>query len=241
MAIFITFEGVEGCGKSTQAALLKGHLEASGRKVVAVREPGGTLLGEKIRSILVSSEGAGMSPLTELFLYEACRAELVQKVIRPALDAGVDVICDRFCDSTLAYQGWGRGLDISAIKRLNSIATGGLVPSVTFLLDCPPEVGLSRALKRMCGDGSGSGFGNGTGDGSGSGSGSGFGDGTGDGSGEDRFEKEALSFHSNVRRGFLELAALEPDRIRVIDSNRDISLIHNEICDIVKGCVSRKS
>ena len=212
MAIFITFEGVEGCGKSTQATLLKGHLEALGRKVIAVREPGATPIGEKIRSIIVGSEGVGMSPLTELFLYEACRAELVEKVIRPALEHGVDVICDRFGDSTLAYQGWGRGLDTGVIKRLNSIATGGLAPSVTFLLDCPPEAGLSRALKRMR-----------------------------HGVSEDRFEKEALSFHSRVRNGFLELAAAEPDRVRVIDSNRDIALIHEEICDIIKRCVSRRS
>ncbi len=212
MAIFITFEGVEGCGKSTQAALLKGHLEALGRKVVAVREPGATPMGEAIRSILVGSEGVGMSPLTELFLYEACRAELVHKVIKPALEAGVDVICDRFTDSTIAYQGWGRGLEISDIKRLNFIATGSLAPSVTFLLDCPPEKGLSRALNRMH-----------------------------HGVPEDRFEKEALSFHSSVRKGFMELAVAEPDRVRVIDANRDISLIHGEICDIIKKCVSRKS
>ncbi|MBI5236042.1 MAG: dTMP kinase [Deltaproteobacteria bacterium] len=212
MAIFITFEGVEGCGKSTQAELLKGHLEAVGRKVVAVREPGATPVGEKIRSILVGSEGEGMSPLTELFLYEVCRAELVHKVIKPALEAGVDVICDRFTDSTLAYQGWGRGLDVGVIKRLNSIATSGLVPFVTFFLDCPPEVGLGRAFKRMR-----------------------------QGTPEDRFEKEALSFHSSVRKGFMELAAQEPDRVRIIDANRDISLIHGEICDIIKRCVSRKS
>jgi len=127
LGLFITFEGIEGCGKSTQIALLKGYLiEKKGREVLTVREPGGTLLGEKVRAILLESGQEPPDPWAELFLYEACRAQLVSRVIKPALSAGKVVISDRFFDSTLAYQGFGRGLDRTAIKRLNGIAAEGL-------------------------------------------------------------------------------------------------------------------
>lgn len=146
---FITFEGVEGCGKSTQMELLKGWFEERGEKVLAVREPGGTKLGEKVRAILLNSQGESIDPWAELFLYEACRAQLVSNVIRPALLKGLTVICDRFTDSTIAYQGYGRGLDTGAILSANALATGGLTPGVTLLIDCDPEVGLRRAWKRI--------------------------------------------------------------------------------------------
>lgn len=206
MGFFITFEGIEGCGKSTQLELLKAHLEKKGRRVLSVREPGGTLLGERVRSVLLNGTEEGIDPWAELFLYEACRAQLVAKVIRPALAEGKVVLSDRFFDSTLAYQGFGRGLDAEKIESLNALATGGLVPDLTFLVDCAEEVGLKRAWARI--DAS-------------------------TGAREDRFEKEELAFHRRVREGFLAIAKAAP-RVRVIDGSREISTVHGEIRDIIE-------
>jgi dTMP kinase len=141
--LFITFEGGEGSGKSTQAELLSLHLDAGGWPVLRLREPGGTPLGEELRRLLLHRRDQ-MTPETELLLFLAARAELVRRVIRPALDAGGIVICDRFADSTLAYQGYGRGLDIEKLKTLNQVATGGLEPALTVLLDLPVAVGRQR-------------------------------------------------------------------------------------------------
>ena len=207
MGFFITFEGIEGCGKSTQLELLKAHLEKKGRAVFSVREPGGTLLGERVRSVLLNGTEEGIDPWAELFLYEACRAQLVAKVIRPALAQGKVVLCDRFFDSTLAYQGFGRGLDVEKIEGLNALATGGLVPDLTFLVDCAEEVGLKRAWARINAS---------------------------MGAREDSFEKEELAFHRRVRDGFLEIARAAP-RVKVVDGSREISTVHREICDIIEG------
>lgn len=206
MGLFITFEGIEGCGKSTQIALLKGYLtEKKGKGVLTVREPGGTVLGEKVRAILLETGNEPPDPWAELFLYEACRAQLVSRVIKPALAAGKVVISDRFFDSTLAYQGFGRGLDRTAIKRLNAIAAEGLVPDVTILLDCKAEEGLERAFARMASSG---------------------------GAREDRFEREDIDFHRRVREGFLKAAREEP-RVRVVDASAEISTVHKHICYII--------
>jgi dTMP kinase len=140
---FITFEGGEGSGKSTQSQLLADHLTSAGRTVLRLREPGATPLGESLRELLLHRR-TGMSPEAELLLFLAARAELVRSVIRPALDAGTVVICDRFSDSTFAYQGYGRGLELGRLRTLNDWATGGLVPDLTVLLDVPVEVGLRR-------------------------------------------------------------------------------------------------
>lgn len=207
MGFFITFEGIEGCGKSTQLELLKAHLERKGRAVLSVREPGGTLLGERVRSVLLNGTEEGIDPWAELFLYEACRAQLVARVIRPALAEGKVVLCDRFFDSTLAYQGFGRGLDAGKIEGLNALATGGLVPDLTFLVDCAEDVGLKRAWARINASA---------------------------GAREDRFEKEELAFHRRVREGFLAIARAAP-RVKVIDGSREISTVHREICDIIEG------
>ena len=207
MGFFITFEGIEGCGKSTQLELLKAHLERKGRAVLSVREPGGTLLGERVRSVLLNGTEEGIDPWAELFLYEACRAQLVARVIRPALAEGKVVLCDRFFDSTLAYQGFGRGLDAGKIEGLNALATGGLVPDLTFLVDCAADVGLKRAWARINASA---------------------------GAREDRFEKEELAFHRRVREGFLAIAGAAP-RVKVIDGSREISTVHREICDIIEG------
>jgi thymidylate kinase (EC 2.7.4.9) len=141
--VFITLEGGEGVGKTTQQALLAERLQREGYACVSTREPGGTALGEALRELLL--HGDPLTPLAELFLYAADRAEHVQKCILPALAAGQVVVCDRFTDSTLAYQGYGRGLDLEKIRQLNHLATGGLQPHLTLWLDLPPEVGLARS------------------------------------------------------------------------------------------------
>ncbi|MBI4949176.1 MAG: dTMP kinase [Deltaproteobacteria bacterium] len=204
--MFITFEGVEGCGKSTQIALLRDYIAKKGLEALTIREPGGTAIGEAIRQILLDSKSE-IGPMAELLLYEACRAELVLMVIRPALEAGKVVISDRFMDSTVAYQGFGRGLDIKAIDRLNKLAVGEAVPDLTILLDCDPEAGLRRALARIE---------------------------NGKGPKEDRFEREEIAFHTRVREGFLSIAK-EEKRVRVVDASppREITSIHAEICDIM--------
>lgn len=209
MGFFITFEGIEGSGKSTQMEMLKQYLEARGAVVVALREPGGTLLGEKVRSILLNSGDEPIEPMAELFLYEACRAQLVERVIRPALKGGSTVICDRFTDSTLAYQGYARGINLEAVRQLNCHAAGGLVPDLTLLLDLPAEAGLERAWSRIKGRAAKP------------------------GDSEDRFEKESLLFHRKVRDGYLELAGREPERVRVVDAGREIPVIHADICGII--------
>ena len=145
--ILITFEGGEGCGKSTQARLLYQKLQQHNIPSLLTQEPGGTPLGNKIRSVLKVKRDFTISPLGELFLFAACRSQLIQDVIGPALDSGIVVVCDRFSDSTTVYQGSGRGLDLSLIDSVNTSATGGLKPDVTILLDVLPEQGLQRKRK----------------------------------------------------------------------------------------------
>ncbi|MCL2332052.1 MAG: dTMP kinase [Actinomycetia bacterium] len=145
--IFLTFEGGEGCGKSSHMAWLAEVLRQAGRQVLAVREPGATAVGEPIRAVLLDPKNREMAPLTELLLYEAARAQLVAESIRPALESGAVVLCDRFFDSTTAYQGYGRGLDLRQIADLNLVATGGIVPDRTFILEVAAEIGLQRATK----------------------------------------------------------------------------------------------
>jgi dTMP kinase len=144
MSLFITFEGGEGCGKSTQARALKRRLDQLAIPVILIREPGGTPLGEKVRSILKHATETHISALSELILFNASRSQLVSDIIKPALAEGKIVLCDRFTDSTIAYQSYGRGLDISLITEINTIAAQGLKPDLTFLLDVPPESGLAR-------------------------------------------------------------------------------------------------
>lgn len=193
MGFFITFEGIEGCGKTTQLQRLAAKLQADGHSVLITREPGGCAIADALRALLLDSANSAMAPSTELLLYAAARAQHVAEVIRPALDSGRIVLCDRFSDATLAYQGYGRGLDRQLIGELNRAATGGLSPDVTLLLDFPAAEGLARARRRNAGS---------------------------DGPDEGRFEAESLAFHRRVRDGYLELAAAEP-RFRVIDANGD--------------------
>jgi dTMP kinase len=187
--MFITFEGIEGCGKTTQIRRLAKRLISHQVPVVLTLEPGGTKTGEKIRGILLDSKNRNLSPLSELMLYAADRAQHVAHVIKPALDQGKWVLCDRFTDATVAYQGTARGLDMRLIRTLNARITQGLKPDVTFLLDCPVELGLARAIHRNE---------------------------TGKTKGEDRFEREKKTFHRMVREGYLRLSRKEPQRIVVI-------------------------
>lgn len=142
--IFITFEGIDGCGKSTQTALCREWLESLGKTVLLVREPGGTKIGEKIRSLLLDKDNGAMAPMTELFLFEAARAQIVEETIKPALAEGKAVICDRFFDSSFAYQGHARGLGEDMVSRLNMYATGGLAPDITFFLDISVKEAVMR-------------------------------------------------------------------------------------------------
>lgn len=148
MSLFVTLEGIEGSGKSAHARTLAASLRARGHDVVETREPGGTPAGAAIRALLLGADATPLSPLAELFLYCADRTQHVSQVIRPALAAGLIVVCDRFSDSTVAYQGYGRGLDLDVVRGLDARARDGLEPSLTLLLDCPVEVGLGRARAR---------------------------------------------------------------------------------------------
>jgi dTMP kinase len=143
--LFITFEGVEGCGKTTHAKLLFEYLGGKKIPCIYTREPGGTKLGEEVRNILLNSRSVNISDRTELFLFEACRSQITQEIIKPALERGVTVICDRYTDATLAYQGYGGGLDALLIETLNTLASGALVPDLTLLLDVDTPEGLERA------------------------------------------------------------------------------------------------
>lgn len=194
--MFITLEGIEGSGKSTLAQRLAEGLRARGRSVVLTREPGGSELGKSLRALLLNP-GTRTTPAAELFLFLADRAQHVADVIRPALQRGDVVICDRFADSTLAYQGMGRGLAASAadqaiLLQLNELAIQHLWPDVTLLLDLPPEVGLARARSRDAA--------------------------MQKTDAEGRFEAEELAFHRRIRQGFLDLASANPQRIKVLDA-----------------------
>ena len=195
---FITFEGPEGGGKTTHIRLLADFLRERGIDVTLTREPGGTPTGEAIRSLL-QHNGAGEPPTdrTEVLLFLASRAQHVERLIRPALALGKWVLCDRFDDSTMAYQGYGRGFDLSVLRAVNDFATAGLTPDLTVLLDVPPDTSRQRLLARQAL--------------------------TADA--PDRIEREAAEFHARLRSGFLELARQEPDRFLVVDAARELNLV----------------
>jgi dTMP kinase len=199
--LFITFEGTEGTGKSTQARLLADDLRAAGRRMIMSREPGGTAFGRSLRSMLLDPAAANIAPWAELFLYLADRAQHAREVIVPALERGEWVICDRFADATVAYQGFGRGLDAAFIREASDRAVEGLVPDLTLLLDFDDvSVGIDRARRRQQGDGT-----------------AGV---------EDRFEREDIAFHSRVREGYRSLAAAEPGRIRLLPAGISSEDLH---------------
>lgn len=206
MVRFITFEGGDGTGKSTQIDLLQSHLRGRGQRCISTREPGGTSLGQLLRRVLLEVGPQAISSPTELFLYLADRAQHVHEVIAPAIANGQIVLCDRHTDSTLAYQGFGRGMDRGLLIKLNEVANGGLKPDLTLLFDCPVELALSRIAGRKSG---------------------------GHGGDRDRFEAERLEFHERVRQGFLELARAEPERFHVVDASRPQSEVFETIRNIV--------
>lgn len=205
MPTFITFEGVEGSGKSTQIHLLADRLRSAGQEVLVTREPGGCPIADAIRRLLLDPGHSAMSPHTELLLYAAARAQHVEEIVRPALGAGKIVLCDRFSDATFAYQGEGRGLDRQTIMDLNQMATQGLRPDLTLLLDIPVAEGLARAIDRNDQQ---------------------------EGMREDRFEQESLQFHQKVRDGYLKLAAAE-ERFRIVDARGTQPQVAERIDQIV--------
>lgn len=218
---FITFEGIDFCGKTTQAEKLANYLRekgysakggsAFGREVVLIREPGGEKISEKIRKILLSEKNQEITNMTELLLYMASRAQLTQRVILPSLKKEKIVICDRYSDSSLAYQGYGRGLNKNMIRYLNRISTSGLVPNLTILLDVPVEVSLKRKAKEN----------------------SRFASLTTRRKSEDRLEKEKFEFRQRVREGYLKIAEKNKKRIKIIDGRGDIEKTWQKVESVV--------
>jgi len=204
MIRFITFEGLDGTGKTTQLKALESYFRDQGRSCVITREPGGTPLGSLMRRVLLEVGQQPIAAPAELFLYLADRAQHVDEVILPALAAGKIVICDRYTDSTLAYQGYGRGIDLKFLRQLNAFADRGAQPDLTFLLDCPVELSLSRTAQRSLKIGTGQ-------------------------NREDRFEREKLEFHQRVRAGFLDIARAEPRRFRIVNAARSVEEVTQEI------------
>jgi len=198
---FITFEGGEGSGKSTQVKLLADHLRAQGHDVVLTREPGGTPEAEKIRELLVRNDGGNWSPLEECLLLFAARAHHIRTLIKPALEAGKIIISDRFTDSTRAYQGYGLGVALDKIEALNNDCLEGFKPDLTLLLDIDVKDGLARSTRRLADEQSS----------------------------EDRYENLDLDFHEKLRAGFLDMAEREPGRFRVIDADKSVDEIADKI------------
>lgn len=195
--LFITFEGIDGCGKTTQLNLLKDYLISKGRDVILTREPGGKGLGEKIREILLNYDGE-VSSQSEAFLFLADRAQNIDVIVKPAIEEGKVVLCDRHIDSTIAYQGYGRGVDIERLQLLNNIATSDFKPDLTFVFDIDVETALSRVGKN-----------------------------------QDRMESAGVEFFKKTRNGYLELARLEPQRVKVINSKDTIENIFEQVKELI--------
>lgn len=193
---FITLEGSEGAGKSSNLAFMERHLRDAGREVVVTREPGGTALGEQIRGLLLDPANRAMVPDCELLLMFAARAQHLQEVILPAMTRGAWVLCDRFTDATYAYQGGGRGMDTARIADLETWVQDGLRPDLTLLLDLPVDIGLARAGERGA---------------------------------PDRFEQEQRAFFERVRQAYLEQAAAQPQRYRVVDAGQPLEAVQAAI------------
>ena len=210
--LFITFEGTEGCGKSTQVELLARHLRALGHRVRTHREPGGTPIGEEIRHTLKhSQQNHAMTPEAELLLMNASRAQLVREVIRPALAAGDIILCDRFYDSTTAYQGYGRELDLTLVKNVIDIAVGDTRPDLTLLLQVPPEVSDERLRSRQATLPFA----------------------------RDRIEEADKHFFARAARGYAAIAAAEPGRVRVLDANAPVENVCAKIWELVQPILPR--
>ena len=206
--MFITIEGPDGGGKTTQMNMLVPALEERGLDIVRTREPGGTDIGDQIRSVIMNMKNKSMDPRTEILLFCASRAQLVSELIRPSLAAGKIVLCDRYADSTMAYQGYGHGLDRTELNHLLNFATGGLKPDLTLLLDISAEAGLRRRMTNH--------------------------------DEWNRMDDYALQFHERVRSGYLEMAAAEPERFVVVNADRPIEEVHEEIFAVVLEKIRNK-
>lgn len=200
---FITFEGGEGSGKSTQAGILANRLARAGRKVLATREPGGSPAAEEIREALLSGRVWQFGPFAEALMFAVARADHVENAIEHALHEGKWVVCDRFLDSTRAYQGATAGVPRGLISALERLTIGGLLPDITFMLDIPAEEGLARAAERRSGNA------------------------------PDRFENQELMLHERVRRAFLDIAEEEPDRCVVIDASQPEAMVAEDVWEVV--------
>ena len=209
--MLITFEGIEGSGKTTQIKHVARFLNEKGHDCVITREPGGTEIGKKIRSILLNPESEGIDPLAEFFLYAADRAQHLREVVHPCLLLKKTVLCDRFFDATIVYQGFARGLDLELLHRVHHFILRDLRPDLTILLDLPPATGLSRAWGQIK-KGTRTGI-------------------------ETRFENEKLLFHEKVRSGYLKLAGLEPHRFRVISAVADETRVRDDVIEVVNRCL----
>lgn len=215
MGLFITFEGIEGCGKTTQLNMVGGYLASRSIPFTSTAEPGGTPLGRKIREILLNRHSYALCAEAELLLFCAARAQHVRDVIVPALAEGQVVLCDRFSDATLVYQGYGRGLDVELIRHLTDFSAGDLKPDFTLLFDLPEEVGLARAFSRIAQ--------------------------RGDQPAEDRFEREERAFHRRIREGYLRLAQDDPRRYRIVDASRGIDAVYDDVLCLLKKIVEERS
>lgn len=205
--MFITLEGIEGSGKTTQVARIAEYLGSKGLDCQTTREPGATQIGQHIRAILLNPENKEIDPLAELLLYMADRAQHLKEVIEPLLESGKTVICDRYVDATVAYQGFARQQDPALIQTLHHLLFKGLFPTITLLLDVSPEIGLSRAWQEIhAGRRENA---------------------------ETRFEKEAIEFHKRVRSGYLRLASTEPSRFRIIDAGVGKEQVTRQIIDAI--------
>jgi len=212
--MFITFEGIEGTGKTTQITRVKEYFEAQGREVFLTLEPGGSRVGRELRKMLLHVDNKDLTPITELFLYLADRAQHIAQVIRPELEAGKVVLCDRFADSTVVYQGYGRGLDTKVLQQLNEVAVDGLWPDLTIVLDIDPEIGLKRATLRNLEEGKAK--------------------------EEGRFEAEHISFHNRIREGYLTWAALNRDRIKVANAGATPDEVFDRIKSIIENHLTQQ-
>ena len=210
MSLFITFEGPDGSGKTTQIRLLHAYLEKQGHSVYQTREPGGTFIGDQIRQVLHDTANTKIRATTEILLYSASRAQLVEEVIRPALAREQVVLCDRYAESTLAYQGYGRRLDLATLQTITAFATGGLRPDLIVYLDIPVEEALHR--KRRAHETEDEEW--------------------------NRMDQESLGFYERVRQGYLRLAEEEPDRWLILDAHQSVEMIQGEIRGAVLSCLA---
>lgn len=211
MGHFLSFEGIDGCGKTTQIRLLENYLVSQGFPVVTTREPGGTEVSESIRQVLLASKNTSLLPQAELLLYYASRHQNLFQKILPSLEQGAWVLCDRYADASMAYQGYGRGLDLQLISYLDQAIIQRRMPELTFLIDIVPAESLRRARLRN----------------------------QSSRVDEGRFEKESLSFFEKVRRGYLEIARQEPERFRILDGSLEIEAIHQSIRHCLEPLLGR--